>query len=149
MKTRGFWPTAPRDAIVISYAFPLDKPRSFLNVTTSVPSHPLYVARSGDVRMLAHLAGAMVEPHPQDEGCSLVTQIVDGDLMGWLPKSVVAMISTQAFPVSMKKYVEFSRIFWFFVRPMYFFLSTHTTEPTSFLKKIRLEVVNPKWFKGL
>ena len=105
MKTRGFWPTAPRDAVVISYVTPLEKSRTFLNVTTSVPSHPDYVSRSGDVRMLAHIAGTLVEPHPTEQGCSLVTQVVDGDLMGWLPKSVVALVTTQAFPISMSRYV--------------------------------------------
>jgi hypothetical protein len=103
MKTKGFWPTAPRDALVISYCIPLGKSRTYLNVTTSVPDHPLYQSRSGDVRMLAKIAGTLVEPHPiREKGC-LVTQVVDGDLMGWLPKSVVGMVTTQAFPVSMKR----------------------------------------------
>jgi hypothetical protein len=102
MKTRGFWPTAPRDALVISFVDEV-KPHSFLNVTTSIPSHASYISDAGDVRMLAHIAGTFVEPHPSVEGACLVTQVVDGDLQGWLPKSVVALVSTQAFPISLAK----------------------------------------------
>lgn len=102
MKTRGFWPTAPRDALVISFLDEV-KPHCFLNVTSSIPSHPLYISDAGDVRMLAHIAGTLVEPHPTVDGACIVTQIVDGDLQGWLPKSVVSLITTQAFPISLAK----------------------------------------------
>ena len=79
------------------------KPHSFLNVTTSISSHPSYISDAGDVRMLANIAGILVEPHPSVEGACFVTQVVDGDLQGWLPKSVVSLITTQAFPISLAK----------------------------------------------
>ena len=102
MKTRGFWPTAPRDALVISFVDEL-RPHNFLNVTSSIPTHASYISDVGDVRMLAHIAGTLVQPHPSVEGACLVTQVVDGDLQGWLPKSVVSLITTQAFPISLAK----------------------------------------------
>ena len=102
MKTRGFWPTAPRDALVISF-ISQENTHSYLNVTTSIPSHPSYISDAGDVRMRADIAGTLVKPHPTASGACLVTQIVDGDLQGWLPKSVVSLITTQAFPISLAK----------------------------------------------
>ncbi|KAL2918534.1 hypothetical protein HK105_201935 [Polyrhizophydium stewartii] len=102
MRTRGMWPTAPRDALVVAFVKRLNDGR-YLNVTRSVDSHPNYKSQPGDVRMLAHLAGVIVGPHPSKPGVTRCFQLVDGDLGGWLPKSVVSVVTTQAFPISMRK----------------------------------------------
>ncbi|RKO83960.1 hypothetical protein BDK51DRAFT_48540 [Blyttiomyces helicus] len=102
-RTRGLWPTAPRDALVLAFTRPLEDGR-YLNVTKSIPSHPAYESKAGDVRMLAHIAGQVVGPDPEgrERMCKIV-QVVNGDLGGWLPKSVVALVTTQAIPVGMRK----------------------------------------------
>ena len=101
-RTRGLWPTAPRIALVV--CFTLKLPTGYLNITQSIDDHPNFVEPDGDVRMVATLAGLLVTPHPSgDKNRCRMIQIMDGDLGGWLPKSVVAMLTTQAFPVSMKQ----------------------------------------------
>ncbi|KAI8924381.1 hypothetical protein BC831DRAFT_436543 [Entophlyctis helioformis] len=102
MRTKGVWPTAPRDALVVAFVKRLSDGR-YLNVTKSVDSHPDYEPESGDVRMLAKIAGVLVGPHPTKPNLTRCYQLVDGDLGGWLPKSVVSVITTQAFPVAMRK----------------------------------------------
>ena len=44
----------------------------------------------------------MLDPSGNPRLCRCI-QVVDGDLGGWLPKSIVSMITTQAFPISMRK----------------------------------------------
>lgn len=62
MRTKGIWPTAPRSALVMSFIKKVgDK---YMNVTKSIDSHPKYQQASGDVRMLANIAGLVVYPHP-------------------------------------------------------------------------------------
>jgi hypothetical protein len=103
-RTRGFWPTASRDALVKSFVVPLPGEQRFLNVTSSIDAHSAYTSRSGDVRMLARIAGQLVERDPQGRpGVCRVIQVMDGDLCGWIPQAVVSMITTQAFPVAMRK----------------------------------------------
>lgn len=103
MRTKGIWPTASRDALIMSFTDALPDGR-LINVTTSIPAHPLYTPRPSDVRMLAKIAGLVIGPHPSGDPrrCRCV-QIVDGDLGGWLPASVVSMVTTQAFPISMRR----------------------------------------------
>lgn len=58
--------------------------------------HPDFIMPNGDVRMIANIAGLVVGPHPSgDPKLSRCIQIVDGDLGGWLPASVVSMVTTQ------------------------------------------------------
>ncbi|KAK6094778.1 hypothetical protein MT418_005056 [Batrachochytrium dendrobatidis] len=102
IRSKGVWPTAPRDALVVAFVKRLDDGR-YLNVTHSIDSHPNYESISGDVRMMAHLAGVLVGPHPTKPNMTRCFQIVDGDLGGWLPQSVVGLVTTQAFPVSMRR----------------------------------------------
>lgn len=103
MRTKGIWPTSPRDALVMSFIEQLDDGR-FLNVTKSIDSHPKFVPRDGDVRMLANVAGFVIGPHPSnDPSRCICIQIMDGDLGGWLPASVVSLVTTQAFPISMRR----------------------------------------------
>ena len=75
-----------------------------LNVTKSIESHPDFIPRQGDVRMLANVAGFAIGPHPSgDPNRCVCVQIMDGDLGGWLPASVVSLVTTQAFPISMRR----------------------------------------------
>ncbi|KAJ3114729.1 hypothetical protein HDU96_001728 [Phlyctochytrium bullatum] len=103
MHSKGFWPTAPRDALVVGFIQRLEDGR-YLNVTRSVESAPGFTPRAGSVRMQASLAGQIVGKHPSGkERLCRVVQIMDGDLGGWLPKSLVAMITTQAMPLSLRR----------------------------------------------
>ncbi|KAJ3055812.1 hypothetical protein HK097_009116 [Rhizophlyctis rosea] len=102
-RTKGMWPTSPREAIVASFIRLLPDNR-YLNVTQSIPSHPQHTPRPSDVRMIARIAGQVVSPDPLNRPrmCRVV-QIIDGDLGGYLPKKVVAMVTTQAIPRGMAK----------------------------------------------
>jgi hypothetical protein len=102
MRTKGYWPTASRDALVMSFITRLPDGR-FMNVTKSVDSHPDYVQAKGDVRMLAHIAGQIIGPHPTNPKYCRCIQVVDGDLGGWLPQNIVSLVTTQAFPISMRR----------------------------------------------
>ncbi|KAJ3043891.1 hypothetical protein HDV00_003929 [Rhizophlyctis rosea] len=103
-RTKGLWPTSPREALVASF-ITLLPPNRYLNVTTSIPSHPQHTPHPSAVRMLARIAGQIVTPHPDPEKKHMcrVVQIIDGDLGGYLPKRVVAMVTTQAIPRGMGK----------------------------------------------
>jgi hypothetical protein len=104
MITKGIWPAAPREALVSGYILPSpSKDRTYLNLTTDLQDHPALVSRPGDVRMHIKIAGQRVGPHPTESGGSRVVQLVDGDLGGWLPKSIVSIVATQALPTSMKR----------------------------------------------
>ena len=102
MRTKGIWPTAPRIALVMSFTTQLEDGR-YMNVTKSVDSHPDFEPVKGDVRMIAKIAGLVCGKHPTNPKLTRCIQIVDGDLGGWLPASVVSMVTTQAFPVSMRR----------------------------------------------
>ncbi|KAJ3260417.1 hypothetical protein HK103_000559 [Boothiomyces macroporosus] len=103
MRTKGIFPTAPRSALVVGFISKLDDGR-YINVTRSVDSHPDYKIPSGDVCMTADIAGLIVGPHPSgNPKRSRCVQIVTGDLGGWLPASVVNIVTTQAFPISMRR----------------------------------------------
>ncbi|KAJ3175197.1 hypothetical protein HDU87_006432 [Geranomyces variabilis] len=102
-RTKGIWPTKSRAALVVSFTKRL-APSRYLNVTKSIDSHPAFIPHEGDVRMIANIAGQIVEADPEGRPrmCRVV-QVVDGDLGGWLPKSIVAMVTTSAIPVGMRK----------------------------------------------
>ncbi|KAI8820399.1 uncharacterized protein EV422DRAFT_530768 [Fimicolochytrium jonesii] len=102
-RTKAAWPTKSRCALVVSFNKQLS-PRRYLNVSKSINTHPSFHANSADVRMIAHIAGQLVEPDAagRDRMCRVV-QVVDGDLGGWLPKSVVNMVTINAIPVGMRK----------------------------------------------
>ncbi|KAH6594428.1 hypothetical protein BASA50_006675 [Batrachochytrium salamandrivorans] len=102
MRTKGIWPTAPRCALLVAFVKRLEDGR-YLNATHSIDSHPSYEPESGDVRMTAHLAGVLIGPHPTIPNMTRCFQLINGDLGGWLPQSVVSMVTTQAFPISMRK----------------------------------------------
>ncbi|KAJ3152942.1 hypothetical protein HDU86_005397 [Geranomyces michiganensis] len=102
-RTKGIWPTKSRAALVVSFTKRLG-PSRYLNVTKSIDSHPAFVPHESDVRMVARIAGQLVEADPGGRArmCRVV-QVVDGDLGGWLPKGIVAMVTTSAIPVGMRK----------------------------------------------
>ncbi|KAJ3300405.1 hypothetical protein HK104_000919 [Borealophlyctis nickersoniae] len=103
MKTKGIWPAAPRDSLVLSFVKRLPDGR-YLNVTQSIV-HDAYPPRDADgiVRMEAKIAGQVVGPTPDHApGMCRVVQVADGDLKGWIPKSVIGFIATKAVPMSFK-----------------------------------------------
>ena len=80
-QSKGVWPTAPRDCLVVSFKSILEDGR-YCNVTQSIDEHPNYQQRSGSERMIAHLAGLIVGPHSSKNPnlCHCV-QIIDGTLL--------------------------------------------------------------------
>ncbi|KAI8922432.1 hypothetical protein DFJ77DRAFT_421613, partial [Powellomyces hirtus] len=102
-RTKGVWPTKPRAALLVGFSRQLGSSR-YLNVTKSIDSHPDFIPQSCDVRMIANLAGQLVEGDPEGRPrmCRVV-QVVDGDLGGYIPKSIVNLVTTKAIPVGMKK----------------------------------------------
>jgi hypothetical protein len=68
----------------------------YLNVTRSI-SHPAHPENTGIVRMHCIIGGQVVS-RIDDKRCRIV-QIVDGDLKGWIPGSVLSYIATKAIPM--------------------------------------------------
>ncbi|KAI8815504.1 hypothetical protein BJ742DRAFT_670713 [Cladochytrium replicatum] len=107
MRTKAIFPTAARDVLVFGSARRMVEagPRTYIYAISGYgDSHPKYTARKGDVRMELHVGGQIVSPDPAGrEGFCRVVQIMDGDLKGWLPASVVSLVTTQAMPAAMGK----------------------------------------------
>ncbi|RKO92573.1 hypothetical protein BDK51DRAFT_31819, partial [Blyttiomyces helicus] len=103
MKTKGIWPAAPRDTVVLSHVERLPDGR-YLNVTQSIEHSGLPPRDAeGIVRMDAKIAGQIVGPSLDgNPGKCRVIQVADGDLRGWIPKSVIGFIATKAVPLSFK-----------------------------------------------
>lgn len=90
LRTNPVWPTSARDMVLLSHMREMGD-GSLLNVTQSVDGKDWGVADvSGVVRMIAGVAGQIVfSVKGQPEKCKIV-QILNGDPMGWIPKSVVS-----------------------------------------------------------
>ncbi len=59
---------------------------------------------SACVRMDAKIAGQIVGPHPsKNPNLCRVIQLIDGDLKGWIPKALVALVTTKAMPFSLRR----------------------------------------------
>ncbi|KAG0205538.1 START domain-containing protein 10 [Mortierella sp. GBA30] len=102
VRTKGMWPTASRDTVVLGAIKDLGEGR-YMNMTTSV-EHAIMPERAKEkiVRMETAVAGQMVGPEPgQPNKCRLV-QILDADLKGWIPEKVIQMVSTKAVPEGMR-----------------------------------------------
>ncbi|KAI9101053.1 hypothetical protein DFS34DRAFT_613016 [Phlyctochytrium arcticum] len=130
MKTKGVWPASPRDALVLAHIERLEDGR-LMNVAQSV-SHPDYPSRDieGIVRMETKISGQIVGPCPGNEtGMCRVIQVADGDLKGWIPKSVIAAVGTKSMPNSFK---ALDRL-----------LITVEGQPTSLLLDAAEQVVSP------
>ncbi|TPX31770.1 hypothetical protein SmJEL517_g04972 [Synchytrium microbalum] len=97
MKTKGVFPAASRDALVLAYVGKLKDGR-YINVTKSVPHEGVPALTNGTIRMEVKIAGQVVGPSPTRPGHCRITQVADGDLKGWLPKSVVSFVATKAVP---------------------------------------------------
>jgi hypothetical protein len=103
MQTKGLWPSAPREALFMNFVARLEDGR-YMNVTKSIKDHPNFQPESSHVRMTAFISGMIVGPHPSgDPKRARCIQVLHGDLGGWLPGSVVQMVTTQSFPISMRK----------------------------------------------
>ncbi|KAJ3183728.1 hypothetical protein HDU85_002157 [Gaertneriomyces sp. JEL0708] len=102
-RTKGMWPTKPRCALVVGFVKDLGE-RRYLNVTKSIDSHPQFAFRKGDVVMNARIAGQIVEPDREGRPrmCRVV-QLLDGDLGGYLPGSILNLVTTKAIPIGMRK----------------------------------------------
>ncbi|KAJ2873364.1 hypothetical protein FB639_004220, partial [Coemansia asiatica] len=120
VKAKAIWPTAARDSVLISHITALDisdasgkATQAFLNVSQSIVDERMPERDSeGIVRMEAGIAGQLItratdvdrmQNGLQGEHWCKVVQIADGDLKGWIPKSVIKFIATQALPRSLTK----------------------------------------------
>ncbi|KAJ2633778.1 hypothetical protein H4R22_000204 [Coemansia sp. RSA 1290] len=115
VKMKPVWPTAARDSLLLSHLAKVQangRP-GYLNVSQSVEDArvPEY-KQAGIVRMEAGIAGQLITDVTEREREQLglasgswckVVQIADGDLRGWIPKSVIKFIATQALPRSLTK----------------------------------------------
>ncbi|KAJ1965102.1 hypothetical protein GGI12_000986 [Dipsacomyces acuminosporus] len=128
VKMKPVWPTASRDSVMISHiaSVPLNGTEKaaeagdakaveygYLNASQSIEDDRLPERTDeGIVRMVAGIAGQLVMMAPEEDKQRLgleganwckVTQIADGDLKGWIPKSVIKFVATQALPRSITK----------------------------------------------
>ncbi|KAJ2081256.1 hypothetical protein H4R24_002475 [Coemansia sp. RSA 988] len=117
IKMKAVWPTAARDSLLLSHLAAVqtgDGETAYLNVSQSIEDGrvPEDVA-AGIVRMEAGIAGQLITQTTAEERQQLgledsrnwckVVQIADGDLKGWIPKSVIKFIATKALPQSLTK----------------------------------------------
>ena len=103
MYAKGFWPTSPRDTLVVGFMQRLEGNKGYMNVSTSLDNANGFLPRKNAVRMIAHLAGQVVTAIPDRARMCRVIQLIDGDLGGTLPKSLVSMITTQTIPLSLRR----------------------------------------------
>ena len=91
VRTKGMWPTASRDTVVLGTVKDLGDGR-YCNVTSSV-EHSSMPERVKEkiVRMETAVAGQIIGPEPgQPTKCRLV-QVLDADLKGWIPEKVIQL----------------------------------------------------------
>ena len=102
IQTKGIWPTAPRDLVLLSFRARLTDGR-LINVTKSVV-HPACPDRAAEniVRMETGIAGQVCAPIPGHPDKCYVMQIADGNPGGWIPKSVIQYVATKAVPQSFR-----------------------------------------------
>ncbi|KAJ2741259.1 hypothetical protein GGI20_005314 [Coemansia sp. BCRC 34301] len=115
VKMKAIWPTAARDSVLISRIKKTkhEDEDAFLNVSQSIEDSRVPEKHAeGIVRMEAALAGQIVTNASREDRARLgldgehwckVTQIADGDMKGWIPKSVLKFVATQALPRSLAK----------------------------------------------
>ncbi|KAJ3182853.1 hypothetical protein HDU85_002456 [Gaertneriomyces sp. JEL0708] len=104
LKTKGVWPASPRDTVVVSHIKTMNDGR-YVNLSQSV-EHPGYPPREteGIVRMDAKITGQLVGPTPDNmPNMCRVVQVADGDLKGWIPKTVIGYVATKSVPNSFKR----------------------------------------------
>lgn len=131
VRAKAIWPTAARELYLLSHMRPLIMSEcneqvssaqglttyadiaslkdisamriKYLNVTCSLPdTHPLSPQISPTVvRMHTPLSGQILKP-TSTQDCEMV-QIIDGDPKGWIPSTVVALVTTKSLPSSIRK----------------------------------------------
>ncbi|KAJ1723537.1 hypothetical protein LPJ53_002106 [Coemansia erecta] len=122
VKAKAIWPTASRDSLLLSHITSVDingtaahdrSKRAYMNVSQSIVDDRVPERDAeGIVRMEAGIAGQLITQATSADKARLglegeqwcrVVQIADGDLKGWIPKSVIKFIATQALPRSLTK----------------------------------------------
>ncbi|KAI8324445.1 Bet v1-like protein [Martensiomyces pterosporus] len=126
LKMKPVWPTAARDSVLISHIASVKLGGSekaeeagdgaeygYLNASQSIEDDRVPERKEeGIVRMEAGIAGQLVTLATKEdkerlglvgENWCKVVQLADGDLKGWIPKSVIKFIATQALPRSLTK----------------------------------------------
>ncbi|CAG8681096.1 8861_t:CDS:2, partial [Funneliformis mosseae] len=101
VKMKAVFPTSSRDVVTIGYTTQLEDGRMVM-VNRSI-EHRFCPEKRGVVRIEAGCAGVVVEPIQDQPNKCHVTQIVDANPKGWIPKSVIALVSTRDMPASVKK----------------------------------------------
>ncbi|KAG0094020.1 hypothetical protein BGZ93_009411 [Podila epicladia] len=102
VRTKGIWPTASRDTVVLGTVKDLGE-GTYCNITTSV-EHPGMPERVKEkfVRMETAIAGQIIGPEPGFPNKCRLVQVLDADLKGWIPEKVIQMVSTKAVPEGMR-----------------------------------------------
>ncbi|KFH63483.1 hypothetical protein MVEG_10892 [Podila verticillata NRRL 6337] len=102
VRTKGMWPTASRDTVVLGTIKDLGE-GTYCNITTSV-EHPGMPERVKEkfVRMETTIAGQIIGPEPGFPNKCRLVQVLDADLKGWIPEKVIQMVSTKAVPEGMR-----------------------------------------------
>ncbi|KAG0339458.1 hypothetical protein BG004_006819 [Podila humilis] len=102
VRTKGMWPTASRDTVVLGTVKDLGE-GVYCNITTSV-EHPGMPERIKEkfVRMETAIAGQIISPDPSSPNRCRLVQVLDADLKGWIPEKVIQMVSTKAVPDGMR-----------------------------------------------
>ncbi|CAI2164675.1 17120_t:CDS:2 [Funneliformis geosporum] len=101
VKMKAVFPTSARDVVTIGYTTQLEDGRMVM-VNRSI-EHRLCPEKPGIVRIEAGCAGVVVEPIKDQPNKCHVTQIADANPKGWIPKSVISLVSTRDMPTSVKK----------------------------------------------
>ncbi|KAG0265618.1 hypothetical protein BG011_004409 [Mortierella polycephala] len=102
LRTKGVWPTASRDTLMLGTVKDLGEGR-YCNFTTSVEHHLMPERKSEKfVRMETVVAGQVVGPEPGHPNKCRVIQVLDTDLKGWIPDKLIQMVSTKAVPTGMR-----------------------------------------------
>ncbi|RIA96044.1 hypothetical protein C1645_755864 [Glomus cerebriforme] len=101
VKMKSVFPTSARDVVTIGYTTQLEDSRMVM-VNKSI-EHKLCPEKSGIIRLEAGCAGVVVSPIKDQPNKCFVVQIADANPKGWIPKSVITLISTRDMPASIKK----------------------------------------------
>ncbi|KAI9228523.1 MAG: hypothetical protein DHS80DRAFT_30745 [Piptocephalis tieghemiana] len=115
VQTKPVWPTAARDLCLLSHIRRLSvrEGGGLLGVTRSTTHPDCPADPTGKVvRMYAGVAGQWIRPvkdsntgKAKKDAC-MVLQLVEGDLKGWIPGSVVKYVATKAIPQGFIKLVH-------------------------------------------
>ncbi|KAF9977717.1 START domain-containing protein 10 [Actinomortierella ambigua] len=99
LRTKGLWPTASRDTVVLATVKEIGDNGTYCNITTSI-EHPSMPERTKEkiVRMETTIAGQIIGPiQDQPTKCRLI-QVLDADLKGSIPQRLIQLVSTKAVP---------------------------------------------------